>query len=691
MTSPHEAAALRRAEAMAQRADRPRHRRAAEHPQGDPVRLTECRSVEPDGHRWAVVGPARLEVRDSATEGKPIFHGVASVTERGYEVWDVFGPYTEVIAEDAFDEDLARADLDVPLVIGHDQIRRIGRTTAGDVRLYRGPDGLTVDSDLNMADFDTAYIVPKMRAKWIDEMSFAFRLDAGEWSPDFTQYRVTKATIHRGDVAIVGYGANPFTSAGLEEAAAESPARQDAAAGIQARDESSAATVALGDDLPAEPLPTEREDATPMSDTAPAEVLAAEVVEPTNELSELRAAVAKLTEDARMRANAQEAHVNAPAYDEVARVGAEPRTYTPDAARTEGRSFIVDFAAAQLGDYSAQARLARHAMEERVERAKYFSRDIGTGAFAGLTVPQYLIDQFAPLARAGRPLADNCRKLDLPADGMTVTISRATTGTSAAIQATEAAGVSETNFDDTELVVNVRTIAGQQDVSFQALARSVGAEGVIVSDLVAAYHTTLDSQIINADGNSGTHLGIRSTGSISTATLTDSSPTPAEALGSLYEIQSTIETAVYKVPTHFVMHPRRWMWFCAAVGTDTALIGQGTQYPPQWGDREVGSPYGAGVRGDIAGLPVIVDANVPTNVSSTQDVILAVNANELFLWEDPGAPLFIRAEQPGAGNLMTKLVVYGYSAFTAGRYPAAHGVISGSGLAAPTAFGKTIS
>ncbi len=138
MTSPHEAAALRRAEAMAQRADRPRHRRAAEHPQGDPVRLTECRSVEPDGHRWAVVGPARLEVRDSATEGKPIFHGVASVTERGYEVWDVFGPYTEVIAEDAFDEDLARADLDVPLVIGHDQIRRIGRTTAGDVRLYRG-------------------------------------------------------------------------------------------------------------------------------------------------------------------------------------------------------------------------------------------------------------------------------------------------------------------------------------------------------------------------------------------------------------------------------------------------------------------------------------------------------------------------------------------------------------------------
>jgi hypothetical protein len=29
-------------------------------------------------------------------------------------------------------------------------------------------------------------------------------------------------------------------------------------------------------------------------------------------------------------------------------------------------------------------------------------------------------------------------------------------------------------------------------------------------------------------------------------------------------------------------------------------------------------------------------------------------------------------------------VIYGYSAFTAGRYPEAHGKITGSGLGAPT-------
>ena len=668
-------AAQRRAQATAQPGDRPSQRRASADPTSGKPRLS--------------LPLTRAEVRESMDGTTAVFRGVASATEKPYEVWDWAGPYLEIIDARAFDATLARADLDVPLVLGHDSLRRIARTTNGTLRLSVTDEGLIVEADLDMRDADTAYIVPKITAGLIDEMSFMFRIEAGQWSPDYEEYRVTQLDLHRGDVAIVGYGANPDTSSEIE-----TPARQDADAGIQARDESSAATVALGDDLPAEPLPTESE-ATPMSDTH--QELAAEVVDSqsrdVDETEALRARLADLEEQFRIRTNAEEAQrMTTPAYDEVARVGAEPRTYSPEAQRSEGRSFLVDFASAQLGDYAAQARLARHMQEERVERAKYFSRDIGTAQFAGLTVPQYLIDLFAPLARKGRPLADNCRKLDLPADGMTVSISRATTGTSAAIQATQAAGVSETDFDDTELVVNVRTIAGQQDVSFQALARSVGAEGVIVSDLVAAYHSALDNSIINDDGNSGTHLGIRSTGSISTATLTDSSPTPAEALGSLYEIQSTIETAVYKVPSHFVMHPRRWHWFRSAIGTDVALLGQGTAYPPQaFGAANDGSPYGAGVRGDIAGLPVIVDANIPTTVSSTQDVILAVNVNELFLWEDPGAPLFIRAEQPGAGNLMTKLVVYGYSAFTAGRYPAAQGVISGSGLAAPSAFGKTIS
>lgn len=189
------------------RAARPQNRRSAE---------------DSDASSW-VSTPAKVSLRDADSTAASGLHftGVASVTERGYEMWDWFGPYTEIVSEDAFDASLARADLDVPLVLGHDQLRRIARTTNGTLTLFRGEEGLTVDApNLDPTDADVAYIAPKLRAGLIDEMSFAFRIDAGEWSPDYTQYRITQADIHRGDTAIVGYGANPATSGGLRASGA---------------------------------------------------------------------------------------------------------------------------------------------------------------------------------------------------------------------------------------------------------------------------------------------------------------------------------------------------------------------------------------------------------------------------------------------------------------------------------------
>lgn len=402
------------------------------------------------------------------------------------------------------------------------------------------------------------------------------------------------------------------------------------------------------------------------------------IAEHEAKLAELRAEKAADEKAERDAADVAPTGAEIRAYDEVARIGQEKRTYNPGNP-SEGVSFLADVYRGQLmGDASANVRLNRHMDEERVEK-----RDVGTGAFAGLTVPQYLTDLVAPAVAKGRPLADNCRKLPLPPDGMTVNISRVTTATSATLQASENTAASETNIDDTLLTVNVRTISGQQDVSRQAVDRSVGAESVVIEDLAVRYHTALDNSIINDDGTSGTHLGIRSTSSIVAVTYTDSSPTPSEAWGPLWDLQQQIEAGVYKAATHLVMHPRRWAFFCSAIGTNQAMFGfsgVGVQLIGQ----EQSKAYGAGVRGILAGLPVIVDANLPTTVSSTQDVILGITADELFLWEQPGSPLLIRAEQTNAAELAVKYVVYGYSAFTAGRYPGAHGTISGSGLTTPT-------
>src|SRR5438105_2874995 len=69
-------------------------------------------------------------------------------------------------------------------------------------------EGLLVRApSLDPEDVDVAYIAPKLRAGLVDEMSFRFRIDAGSWSPDWTEYHIEQYDIHRGDVAIVGYGA----------------------------------------------------------------------------------------------------------------------------------------------------------------------------------------------------------------------------------------------------------------------------------------------------------------------------------------------------------------------------------------------------------------------------------------------------------------------------------------------------
>lgn len=362
----------------------------------------------------------------------------------------------------------------------------------------------------------------------------------------------------------------------------------------------------------------------------------------------------------------------------------EARTYTQIAERREGRSFLRDLINARLnGDPESQQRLARHMQENRVDREGMERRDVGTGAFAGLTVPQYLTDLVAPLARAGRPFADVARHHDLPADGMTVNISRITTGTAVAAQASENAAVQETNIDDTLLTVAVNTIAGQQDVSRQAIDRSVGADTVVLEDLMRAYHAELDRQLIHADGTSGTHLGLINVSGNVTVAYTDASPTAAELYPKLADIIQQIQTGVYAGVSHFLMHPRRWWWIAKELGSTFPLLSIPSSNPQQAGSLG-GTQYGEMGR-SIFGVPVILDGNISTALGGgTEDAIFAVTASECHLWEDPSAPLFIRAEDVGSGSLTVKLVVYGYSAFTAGRYPLANGDISGTGLAAPT-------
>jgi hypothetical protein len=77
--------------------------------------------------------------------------------------------------------------------------------------------------------------------------------------------------------------------------------------------------------------------------------------------------------------------------------------------------------------------------------------------------------------------------------------------------------------------------------------------------------------------------------------------------------------------------------------------------------------------------------NIATNLGGgTEDEIYVVPQRECHLWEDPQAPLYVRAEQPLAASLGILLVAYSYFVYTFSRYASgAMAKIAGTGLVTP--------
>lgn len=426
----------------------------------------------------------------------------------------------------------------------------------------------------------------------------------------------------------------------------------------------------------------------------PSEVEAATVVEKTgrkkeidDEVEHLRAELAEKQDEQRRDEAAdrlsREFHptgTGAPGGQERVVVTGEPRTYSRE-KDPKGLTFMRDVAMSQLrNDGGAAARLDRHMVEERSERGDQIERAVGTAAFSGLVVPQYLIDMAAPHAKAGRPFADAMRHHDLPENGMTVNLSKITTGSSAALQAAEGDAVSETNMDDTLLTIPVLTNSGQQTASLQGLERGSGIEDTIVEDLIRSYNTTLDSTLINqaTTGLSAVANAIA---------YTDASPTAAELYPKLLQGPANVEAALLDMDPGdvlAVMHSRRWYWIQSQLSSTWPMFGQPGVAAQQAG-LNYGERYGGGFRGILPnGTPVIVDNNISTTAGGgTEDEIYFPSQSESHLWEDPSAPVFIRAEQTKAANLQVLFVVYGYFAYTFTRRAHAQ-KIGGTGLVTPT-------
>lgn len=136
--------------------------------------------------------------------------GYATVYERLYDMWDMFGPYSEGVRAGAATATLA-ASPDVAFLVNHKGVT-MARTSSGSLELSEDASGLAVVAYLNPGRMDVSDLVHAIDDRDVTEMSFAFRIDGGEWSPDFTEFWITGFDLDRGDVSAVNYGANPYTS-----------------------------------------------------------------------------------------------------------------------------------------------------------------------------------------------------------------------------------------------------------------------------------------------------------------------------------------------------------------------------------------------------------------------------------------------------------------------------------------------
>lgn len=359
---------------------------------------------------------------------------------------------------------------------------------------------------------------------------------------------------------------------------------------------------------------------------------------------------------------------------DIVAVKSEPRTYSEQSEN----SFVRDaFAAQFMNDFAASQRLSRHMSEERVER-----RDVTSANFAGLIVPQFLTSLAAPFARAGRPFLDQARKHALPDAGLVISISKVTTGSATAVQ-TEGAAVQETNMDDTKLDVSIVTVAGQQNVSRQSIERGTNIDSLVMADLTAAYHTNLESLFVTTSATSLTNTITQ------VVTYTDASPTVAELYPKIVDCVQRIQTNFFAGPNFILMHPRRLAFILAAVDDQKRPLA--VPVPNFNGQPAFASGNGSPVYGNsgytILGLPVITSANVITTngTGTNEDVIIVGNTQEAHLFEQgSGEPMMLRFEQPKAAELDITMIVYGYAAFTANRYPNAFALVGGTGLVTPT-------
>lgn len=391
----------------------------------------------------------------------------------------------------------------------------------------------------------------------------------------------------------------------------------------------------------------------------------------------------RAADDGRRELNVCEARADAGvSFDRVSVTG-EPATYQ----RGGPHGFFADAVAATSGDLDAAERLRRNQREVADARGRdSYSLDTTLPINGGaLVMPTYLGDAFAAIARGGRPAATAIGIRPLPAGTDSLVIPTMATGTTTAAQGNENTAVSNTDATFATVTADVQTIAGMQDVSQQLVDRAVpGIDEIIFRDLAADYVALHERQVIN--GTVANCLGLLQVSGTNAVTYTDTGPTVGELMPKVADAAQRISSSAIVPPSVIVCHPRRWGWMLAA--TDTTgrpLVSPAPAHGPANALAVAGPVAAEGVVGQLAGLPVVTSASIPTNLGGgTEDAIIIAAGPECYIWEAPDGPFLETFRDVGSASLTVRFRLHNYVAQAFGRRPLAISKINGTGLAAPT-------
>lgn len=365
-----------------------------------------------------------------------------------------------------------------------------------------------------------------------------------------------------------------------------------------------------------------------------------------------------------------------------ATVTREESPYTRTSSMNGGPSYFRDlYHATRNGNRDAAERLARNDrhVSDQLTRAGLTTVNGAGGEFVP---PLWLEEDFVKYVRPGRVTANLCTSNELPSGTDSINIPKISGGTAVAFQGTQNTAINETDLTTTSISAGVYTVAGGQTIALQLVEQSpLNVDNVILQDLAADYARFLDASVVLNGSGSGQPTGIMN---LAGTTAIANSTTGAVSLYSkVADAIQLIQTSRYANPTHILMHPRRWASLLAAVDSSNRplVVPSGSNFNPM---GTAGAPVVEGAVGYMIGLPVVVDANVPTNTGTgtNQDPVIVAKFDDLWLWEGR-----IRAEifpQTYAQNASLYARLYNYVAFQPGRYAQSIAIINGTGQVPPT-------